>query len=176
MFKTLCLLIALCLLYPSISRADGSFVYVTNYGDGTISQFRAGPNGTLTPLSPPTIKAYPRCHSMATDPQGRFLYVLSGLAFSRHNCLVSEFKIGFDGELLPLSSPAMSTPQNMAAPDRIIVEPRGHYLYILDHSGLFAQYRIKKDGTLLPLSPLISDIRAHGNLHFSLAYDQLHSV
>ncbi len=90
MFKTPLLLAILCLLCASPSLAHGSFVYVTNYTDGTVSQFRAHPNGTLTPLDPPSVKAWPRCHSLAAGPKGHFLYVLSALEFSRRNCLISQ--------------------------------------------------------------------------------------
>ena len=57
MFKSLLFTLVLFLLLIVPSSARGSFVYVTNYGDGTISQFRANPNGTLTALSPPAVKA-----------------------------------------------------------------------------------------------------------------------
>ena len=93
MSKTLSLLAALCLLWAVPSLARGSFVYVTNYGDGTVSQFRAHPNGTLTPLSLPCVPLAETPYLTATDPHRPFLYMLS--LFGRHSPQLAAAEISF---------------------------------------------------------------------------------
>lgn len=171
MCKTLLLLAVLCLLCASPSLARGSFVYVTNYDDGTVSQFRAHPNGTLTPLDPPRVKAYLRCHSLATDPDGRFLYVTSGLQWSRHNCLISQFRIGPDGRLIPLSPPRIPLAET---PYLIAADPHRPFVYVLNYGGSILQFRIRKDGALIPLST--SQIGVDGWFNYSVAFDRYHSI
>jgi len=174
MLKTPFLLAVLCLLLTAPSLAHGSFVYVTNYGDGTVSQFRANPNGTLTPLNPPSVKAYPRCHSLAVA-RGRFLYALSSLEFSRRDCLISQFCIEPDGRLIPLSPATVLVPYDGegGGPSLIVTNPSGGFLYAASRSGGLAQFGVKTDGTLALLSPPIV-ARRGGTLNNTVALDRLH--
>jgi DNA-binding beta-propeller fold protein YncE len=155
MFKTLLLAFALCLLLSAPGLARGSFVYVSNYGDGTISQFRANPNGTLTPLNPPSVKAYPRCHSIVADPEGKSIYALSALEFSRRNCRLSQFHVRPDGTLIPLQPSTVLVPYNGegGGPFMALIEPSGRFLYVLDRNGPMAQFRRRPDGSLQLLHP-----------------------
>ncbi|MDQ2800215.1 MAG: lactonase family protein, partial [Armatimonadota bacterium] len=136
------------------SHAHNSFVYVTNYGDGTVSQFRVKSNGRLTPLNPPTVKAYPRCHSLAVA-RGRFLYALSSLEFSRRDCLISQFRIGSDGRLTPLSPPTVLVPYRGqgGGPFLVSTDPTGRFVYVPGRDGSIAQFRISAGGELRPLDP-----------------------
>lgn len=179
MFKAPFLLAALCLLFAAPSLARGSFVYVTNYGDGTVSQFRANPNGTLTPLTPPSVKAYPRCHSLAADPKGRCLYVLSALEFSRRDCLLSQYRIGSDGTLTPLSPAIVPVPYSGqgGGPFLVSVNPSGRFLYVPGRDGTIAQFGIQRNGTLTPLQPpLAAGFRFPTGDDCHVAYDRLHSL
>ena len=153
MFKTLPLTLALCLLLSVPSLARGSFVYVSNYGDGTISQFRANPNGTLTSLKPPTVKAYPRCHSLAVA-RGHFLYALSSLEFSRRDCLVSQFRIGPDGRLTTLSPATVPVSSVGSGPSLISVDPAGAFAYVTGTRD--DTFRVEADGRLTPMTPIQS--------------------
>jgi len=177
MFKTPFLLAAFCFLLAAPSLARGSFVYVTNYGDGTVSQFRANADGTLTPLTPPSVKAYPRCHSLAADPTGRFLYVLSALEFSRRDCLISQYRIGPNGTLTPLSPATVPVPYSGqgGGPFLVSVDPSGRFVYVPGRDGLLAQFHINADGTLAPLSPPFVGAGG-GTLGVSTAFDRLHST
>ena len=179
MCKTLLLLAVLCLLCASPSLARGSFVYVTNYDDGTVSQFRAHPNGTLTPLDPPRVKAYLRCHSLATDPDGRFLYVTSGLQWSRHNCLISQFRIRLDGRLTPLSPATVPVPYKGqgGGPFLVTVDPLGRFVYVPGRDVTIAQFGIQGNGTLTPLQPaLAAGGSFNGGDDCHVAYDRSHSL
>lgn len=154
MFKSLLFTLVLFLLLIVPSSARGSFVYVTNYGDGTISQFRANPNGTLTALSPPAVKAWPRCHSLAADPSGRFLYVLSALEFSRRDCVVSQFRIGNDGSLTPLSPLTVPVSAMGSGPSLIAVNHTGSVVYTMGRGSETTIFRIESHGHLVPLTPI----------------------
>ena len=173
MFKPLFLLFAFCFLPITPSFAHGSFVYVSNYGDGTISQFRENPSGTLTPLNPPSVKAWLRCHSLAADPTGHFLYVLSTLEFSQRNCLLSAFRIAPDGRLTPLSPHHVSLP---GIPYLVTVNPTKPYLYVLNYGGSVSQFRIKKNGTLAPLWLPDAGVVSEGMFEYAAAFDPRNSV
>ncbi len=145
--------LAFCLLLAAApASAKGSFVYVSNYADGTVSQFRANPNGTLTPLNPPAVKAYPRCHSLAVDPKGRFLYALSTLEFSAKNCRVSQFQIEPDGMLTPLSPATVPVSSEGSGPSLIVMRPDGRGVYVL--GSLQTTFRIDSDGRLTSIAPI----------------------
>ena len=177
MFQSLLFTLALFLLLTVPSGAHGSFVYVTNYVYVTISQFRANPNGTLTALSPPAVKAWPRCHSLAADPSGRFLYVLSSLHWSRRNCCISQFRIQANGKLTPLSPPAVPTPDTLqAAPLLISGEPSGRFVYVLGRDGCVAEYRIQNNGSLKLLMPSSVQLPSASGDDCHVAYDRLHKL
>lgn len=60
-------------VYPS-----GKYVYVTNAGDTTLSQYEIGANGALAPLSPATVAvALPGSYGMwiSVDPSGQYAYI-----------------------------------------------------------------------------------------------------
>ena len=145
-------LLAFCLLAAAPASAKGSFVYVSNYGDGTISQFRVKPSGTLTPLSPPAVRAYVSCHSLAVDPKGHFLYALSTLEFSAKNCRVSQFQIGPDGTLTPLSPATVAVSSEGSGPSLIVMRPDGRGAYVL--GSLQTTFRIDSDGRLTSIAPI----------------------
>lgn len=144
-----------CLLTAALpASARGSFIYVSNYGDGTISQFQVSANGTLTPFNPPTVPAFPHCHSLVADPQGRFLYALSTLEFSTRNCRVSQFQIGPDGTLTPLSPATVQVSSVGSGPSLIVMRPDGRGAYVLGRAGYDTAFRIESNGRLTPTAPI----------------------
>ena len=157
MFKLLLLLTAFCLFTAAPASAKSSFFYVTNYGDGTISQYRVWANGTLTPLNPATVPAYPRCHSLAIDPKGHFLYALSTLEFSAKNCRVSQFKIGSDGTLSPLSPATVPVSSVASGPSLIVMRPDGRGVYVLGRGSDRTTFQVERNGRLTPAVPIRAD-------------------
>lgn len=157
------------LAQPSAAR---SFVYVSNYGDGTISQFRANPNGTLTPLHPAMVRAHLRCHSLAVA-RGRFLYVSSALRWSKRNCLVSQFRIRPNGTLTPLSPPQILVP---GTPSLVAAEPSGKFVYVFSQEGGVAQYRVGTGGQLSPLAPMIVKVAEVGGITPIVGFDKAHQI
>ncbi len=151
MCKVFLALIAFCLLAAATpAAAKGAFVYVSNYGDGTISQFRVKPNGTLTPLKPASVPAHTFAHALAADARGRFLYVLSAHDWTKRDCLVSQFRIGRDGRLSSLSPKTVLVP---GTPSALVVEPSGKFVYVFTREGGVAQFKTDASGRLSPLSP-----------------------
>ena len=176
MCRTVLALLAFCLLTAAVpASAKGSFVYVSNYADGTISQFRANANGTLTPLTPPAVRAYVRCHSLVTDPSHRFLYVLSGLEYSRRNCVVSQFHIGADGKLHPLSPARIVLPDhNGAAPHTLIMDPSGRFLFVLNYRGSITQFHLSPSGGLVLVKAEAASV--YGSQGYSAAFGPYQST
>ena len=168
----LLLLAALCLFCATPGLAHGSFVYVTNYGDGTISQFRENPSGTLSPLSPPTVRAHSLCHSLAVA-RGRFLYAISAKDWSRRDCVVCQYEITPSGRLRPLSPAEVLCP---GTPSALAVGPRGRFLYVFSREGTVLQLRIGARGRLTPLSPAVIPVIQAGGVVPNLSFDVCHSV
>jgi 6-phosphogluconolactonase (cycloisomerase 2 family) len=108
----------------------GTYLYVSNAGDGTVSGFTISPtDGTLTPMSTPFFASLPAAPGSLTstptaisiDPSGQFLYVANGDAGS-----VTPFLIGAGGLLSPIggsgSTPApVSTTANSGGPSSIAI-------------------------------------------------------
>ncbi len=141
-----------------ITTPDGRFLYVSNNGDHTVSQFRIGDDGVLLPLFPPTVPAhsfpsYPT--PLLMDPRGHYLYDLSGTLYA----------IGADGRLTVTASvsndpppknsgpPSLGHDYNVTASENAVMNTAGTFLYT--SLGLTRGYRLAPDGALTALSPPI---------------------
>jgi Lactonase, 7-bladed beta-propeller len=94
---------------PSAVTLDfpGSFLYVANSGDGTLSQFSVGSGGQLTPLTPATVPAGTEPVSIAAA--GGHVYVANSAAGVPAGVgSVSQFSMGADGTLTPLNPATVS--------------------------------------------------------------------
>jgi 6-phosphogluconolactonase (cycloisomerase 2 family) len=148
---------------PSAIIADpgGRFVYVSNSGDGTISQYSVGATGSLTALSPAFVSVSgqffpPVGLSLSVDPKSRFLYAVvlphdpPGTAAS-----IAQYAISSDGTLTPLAPAYVSVPSSIVGP--LAIDPNGQYAYAAGWSsapgGQVSQYAIGSDGMLSPLTP-----------------------
>lgn len=126
---------------------DGRFLYVGNGTNHTVSQFRVGDNGVLSPLSPPTVPAHFIPGPLLMDPKGRFLYNLSGTVYA----------IGPDGRLTVTASVANNPPGrieysdkgNVVASYSGAIDPAGTVLYTC--GGLTCGQRLAPDGTVTAL-------------------------
>ena len=117
-----------------VAAPDGRFLYSAN-GDHTLSQFRVGDNGVLSPLSPPSVPASPGPGTLVMDPRGRFLYALPG----------GTFAVGADGRLTSIGAPASVSPP----PGATAIDSTGAHLYVCN--GLTYGYRIDGSGGLKAL-------------------------
>ncbi len=136
---------------------NGSYVYVVNAGDGTISQYAVATDATLTPLSPATVvnpgmRTLGATGGAATvDPLGRYLYVANTADGN-----IAQFSIGSDGGLTPLAPATVATG---VAPMSVVTSPvasSGSPSYYVLNSGAVGaagsvvQYTQGADGTLTP--------------------------
>jgi 6-phosphogluconolactonase len=86
----------------AIASKDGRFVWVTNFGDGTISRYRVGADGSLEleePVAASTNLGAKGVRDEALSADGRFLYALDADARS-----VFGWRVGTGGELDPVGS------------------------------------------------------------------------
>jgi hypothetical protein len=113
-------------VYPAAVVIGQGHVYVVNVGDGTISQYNIGLDGTLTPMNPaavtnPGMHTFGAAPAAATiDPTGSFLYVTN----AADNTL-SQFSIGSDGQLTSLTPSTVATGVD---PVSIAVAQGGYYV------------------------------------------------
>jgi 6-phosphogluconolactonase len=82
--------------------ADGRIAFVTNFGDGTISSYELGPDGSITlrdAVAATTVEGGPGIRDEAISSDGRFLYALHADA-----CRVFAWEVGKDGTLVAIGS------------------------------------------------------------------------
>jgi DNA-binding beta-propeller fold protein YncE len=125
---------------------DGRSAFAANLGDGTVSQYRVGAGGALTPLG--TVPAGAQPNIVAISPDGCGAYVVN------QSGSVSQYDIGADG-LVPKSPPTVPAG---TSPFGIAVSGDGATVYVADQGGsgnpsVVWQYAVDGDGGLQPLSP-----------------------
>ena len=108
----------------------GKYVYVTNSGDGNISGFSVGADGSLSPLSTPTFSTGSGASSApfipAIDPTGSFLYVPNSA-----DGTISIFSIASaTGLLSAVGSPVSTGPGS--SPSMVAITPSNKFLYVTD--------------------------------------------
>jgi len=146
----------------------GKYVYVTNSGDGTISGFSVGSDGSLAPLSPTA--TFPTGSGAASgpfipaiDPTGSFLYVPNSA-----DGTISIFSIASDGSLTAVGSP-VSTGAG-SSPSMIAITLSNKFLYVTDagHNTIVG-FVIGAGGTLS--GPTTDSPYSTGNFPQGLAID-----
>ena len=149
-----------------IATPDGRYLYAGNAGDNTVSQFRIGDDGVLSPLSPPTVPAQKFPGHLLMDPKGGFLYALSNWG----NTL---YAIGPDGRLtvtalMPTDVWAKARDHNVVPSDVGVIDPDGTFLYACN--GPTCVYRLAPDGrvTALP-APASGAFGANGGRENAIA-------
>jgi trimeric autotransporter adhesin len=105
-----------------------------------------GTNGTLSPLNPPTVATGPNPYSLTTDPTNQFVYVANFTSPGSGPGSISQFSIGADGSLTPLSTPTIPTGHG---PNGIAANPAAPYLYVANYNDSdISQYQIMAGGLL----------------------------
>ncbi|MDA8089176.1 MAG: hypothetical protein M0Z61_02975, partial [Nitrospiraceae bacterium] len=66
----------------------------------TVSQYRIGAGGALTPMTPATVAAGSGPYSVTVDPSGKYAYVTNAGGDA-----VSQYTIGAGGALTPMTPP-----------------------------------------------------------------------
>jgi 6-phosphogluconolactonase len=86
----------------AVATRDGRFVYVTNFGDGTISSYSVDADGSLTLLEPvaaSTRLGEPGIRDEALTADGSYLYAIDADAQRVHG-----WSVGEDGRLQPVGA------------------------------------------------------------------------
>jgi 6-phosphogluconolactonase (cycloisomerase 2 family) len=95
----------------AVASADGRHVWVTNFGDGTISHYGIAPDGTLQlvdPVAATTVEGAKGVRDAARSGDGRMFYALDADARQ-----VFAYRIGVDGGLTPAGA-AGGLPETVA--------------------------------------------------------------
>ena len=139
------------------------FLYMVSQYEPGIGRYRVGTDGSVSFASDPAAPApgapapAPALGSgpgaLFATPNGRFLYV----GKSSDNT-VSQFRVGADGVLLPLSPPTFHPPKPLGG---LLMDPKGRFLY--DLPG--ARYTIGADGRLIATAMTPSDVGANDREH-----------
>src|SRR6185369_9736610 len=98
----------------------GANDYVPPPGPSTISQYSIAADGSLTPMTTPTVASGSGPNAMSIDPAGQYLYVAN-----LGDNTIGQYSISAAGALLPMSP---STVASGTKPVSIIVDPTGHYV------------------------------------------------
>ncbi|PWT83383.1 MAG: hypothetical protein C5B58_06655 [Acidobacteria bacterium] len=123
----------------------GGFIYTTNAGDGSISEFAFDQrNGTTRALAGSPIRTGMNPLGIAIDPEDRFAYVAN---FNSNE--IWGYSVAADGTLHPLEGPkTLAAPR----PKAITVAPNQKVLYVTNvETNVVTGYAIGNDGTLQPL-------------------------
>jgi DNA-binding beta-propeller fold protein YncE len=125
---------------------DGRSAYVTNQGDGNVSQFTIASDGKLTPKNPATIGAGTDPEAVAVTPDGDDLYVTNHGGRD-----VNQYAIARSGKLTKQRSPTQNAGES---PVGIAVNPDGGSAYVANaFSNNVSQYTIADNGELRPMTP-----------------------
>jgi 6-phosphogluconolactonase (cycloisomerase 2 family) len=108
--------------------------YVANLGDNTVSQYNIDTTGALTLMSTPTVPTGPFPASIVISPNGKYAYV-SNFACTGLGCVasqgsVSQYTVGVDGSLAPMTPATVNTGTAKSQPNSLIVDPTSAYLYV----------------------------------------------
>jgi 6-phosphogluconolactonase (cycloisomerase 2 family) len=152
--------------YPISIMVDaaGKNVYVSNTYDnpsvlasGSVLQYTIGADGTLTPNTPGQVQTRgaraiaQTTGTRALQPDPGYVYVLN-----QANNTISQFALGANGTLTPLSPASVSVP--IVTPEQVLTiaaDPPGHMIYVSKYNtsskaGTVFQFEAGADGTLTP--------------------------
>jgi 6-phosphogluconolactonase (cycloisomerase 2 family) len=122
-----------------------AFVYATD-SNAKLPQYSADDAGRLTPLVPPLAAGVATSTGIATNPDGRTLYVVDQTTND-----VSQYAIGDDGALTPKTPATVATGPLGSAPFGIALAPDGRHAYVTNQgAGNIAVFDVGSDGALQP--------------------------
>lgn len=157
----------------------GRYVYVSNYGEGSLAVYPIGKDGSLDKASD-VIKHSgssivvgrqegPHAHSAIPSADGRFLYV-SDLGVDK----IFIYKVNDGGKLAPAEVPFYSNTPG-SGPRHFAIHPNGKFAYSAEEiSSTLASFKVDKaTGNLLPIERLrmipedFAGVNSAADLHFS---------
>ena len=140
----LCAVSALAwLALPASAGAAQSSAFVSNFNDGTISQYSIGSGESLSANG--TANSGTNVEMLAVTPNGKYLY-----ATDNGGDDVSQYSVGLDGTLTAL---APATVGAGSEPVQIAVSPDGHNVYVANSAisggtGSVSVYHVGSGGAL----------------------------
>jgi len=137
-----------------VSNRSAGYAYITNNGDGTVSQFSRQADGTLVFHRLTRAGAMDGPIGIAVDPSNRFVYVAN-----EGDNRVYEFRIQRGtGDLEAIGDGSVSDGP-ASRPQQIAIGPHGDFVYVTNAgggkgvAGSISQYAIdQRNGALRPLS------------------------
>jgi 6-phosphogluconolactonase (cycloisomerase 2 family) len=137
-----------------VSNRSAGYVYITNNGDGTVSQFSRQADGTLIFQRLARAGAVDGPIGIAVDPSNRFVYVAN-----EGDNRVYEFRIQRGtGDLEAIGDGSVSDGPG-SRPQQIAIGPHGDFVYVTNAgsgkevAGSISQYAIdRRRGALRPLN------------------------
>jgi 6-phosphogluconolactonase (cycloisomerase 2 family) len=149
---------------PAAVAVGGGFVYVVNVGDGTISQYVIQADNSLAPMSPAVVQN-PGMKTLGVMPSAAVFDVTRSILYVANSGddTVSQFSIGGDGQLTPLTPATVAagvTPTSMLT----AIAGSGDAIVYVANSGVgvgagagagagsISQFSTNQDGTLVPLT------------------------
>lgn len=121
------------------------FLYTANQYDvrdnahGCITRTRIGEDGRLSQVLLSAAICGGMTSGLTISPDSRYLY-----AANSNDGTVSQYRIGLDGDLIPLSP---STVPSTKYPEFLLMDPKGRFLYVMSGWGS-SLYNIGPDGRL----------------------------
>lgn len=131
-------------------KATYAYVLSNNFGlssnaTSVLSQFKMENDGTLTPLTPPTLPVDGLPEFVTADPAGRYLFIYGDTA-------IQQFAIGADGTLSANSVPIIG--RETAA---LTFSPSGQFALAGVEGSIVISYRLDRSG-LTPISIVPSPV------------------
>ena len=114
---------------PQKFRPPAGYVYITNNGEGTVSEFARERDGGLIFLRLAKAGALNGPTGVAIDPSGRFMYVAN-----EGDRKIHMFRIRREtGDLIPAGVTPLDAP---GRPQQVAIDARGYFLYVTNASGV----------------------------------------
>ena len=134
------------------------FLYVVSVSSGPdLSMFSIDPdNGSVTPLSPPSVNSGPQPEAAIYSPDGRLIYVpypfdesFSMFTVGDDGVAVANIDPGTGTNVVPVDNGFTGSPTILAAG---VVDPLNRFLYIVDSNvGQINTFSIAANGLVTPL-------------------------
>jgi len=119
------------------------YVYVTNGGANTVSQYIVSSTGALTPMTPAAVATGASPVGVAMDESGHYVYVSNEV-----DNTISQYTVGPTGALSPMTTPTVATG---VRPRGVVIDPLGRYAYVANYataSSTISQYTVGPTGAL----------------------------
>jgi 6-phosphogluconolactonase (cycloisomerase 2 family) len=132
--------------------------YVVNKTGNSVSQYSINQDGSLSALATATVAAGTTPYAITVDPTGKYAYVANSFNGAGGNS-VSQFNIGADGVLTPMSTPTVAAG---TSPQFVAIDPSGKYAYVANYgSANISQYTIGATGALAPMASVTASTYAN---------------